>query len=156
MKFKVRKAKITDLKAIQDLNNQLMKFDHQRFDSEVYVRWPYSKPGKDYFIRSITKPRAKAIVAEVEGKIIGYLVGWIWIRRPYRPVKTAELDNMLVLPKYRSHGLGRALVREFLAWCRSKKVKSVEVWIQLKNKRGKKFYQSSGFIPVHERLEKKL
>jgi len=89
-------------------------------------------------------------------KIVGYLVGWVWIKRAWRPVKTTELENMFVLPDFRGQGIGRALVKEFISWCQKKKVKSIEVWAQNKNARGKKFYKNNGFIPVAIKFEHKL
>jgi len=155
MKFIVRKAKRKDLAVIQDLNHQLFQSD-ARFDPELFIRWAYLPAGKRYFRRSLTERRAGAWVAETDGKIIGYLVGWVWIKRPYRPVKTAELENMFVAPEFRSQGVGSALVKEFISWCKKRKVKSVEVWAQNKNIRGKKFYQSNDFVPVSQRFELKL
>lgn len=155
MKFVIRQAGLKDLKAIQDLNYQLFLSD-SRFDPELFNRWAYEPAGKKYFRRSLTQPRAGAWVAEFGGKIVGYLVGWIWIKRPYRPVKTAELENMFVLPDYRSKGVGSALAKEFIAWCKKRKVKSVEVWAQFKNERGKKFYQKFGFSPARQMSELSL
>ena len=155
MRFTVRKAKLKDLAAIQNLNHQLFQSD-ARFDPELFVRWAYIPAGKRYFRRSLTERRAGAGVAETDSKIIGYLVGWIWLKRPYRPVKTAELENMFVAPGFRSKGVGTALVKEFINWCKQRKVKSVEAWAQNKNERGKKFYESNGFFPVSQRFELKV
>ena len=155
MRFTVRKAKLKDLAAIQDLNQQLFQSD-ARFDPELFIRWAYLPAGKRYFRRSLTERRAGAWVAETNGKIIGYLVGWVWHKRPYRPVKTAELENMFVAPRFRSKGVGSALVKEFISWCKQRKVKSVEVWAQFKNERGKQFYQANGFSPAAQKFELKL
>lgn len=152
MNFTVRRAALKDLKPIQDLNHQLFLSD-SRFDPELFNRWPYSPAGRKYFRRSLTEKRAGAWVAESRGKIIGYLVGWIWIKRLYRPVKTAELENMFVSPDYRSQGVGGALVKEFIKWCKKRQVKSVEVWAQHKNERGKQFYQTNGFAPARQMFE---
>lgn len=156
MEFIVRRAILEDLGAIQELNHQLFLSD-SRFDPELFNDWPYSLPGKKYFQRSLKpEPRAGAWVAEVNDKIVGYLVGWVWIKRAYRPVKTAELENMFVLPDYRSRGIGQALVKEFINWCKKRKVKSVEAWAQFKNEPGKQFYQKCGFVPAATKFELKL
>ena len=156
MNFSVRRAKLTDLKTIQDLNHQLFLSD-SRFDPELFNDWAYSPAGRKYFERSLKpEPRAGAWVAEAGGKIVGYLVGWVWIKRAWRPINTAELENMFVLRDYRHRGVGSALVKEFIDWCKKKKVKSVEVWAQFKNELGKRFYQASGFAPTRQMFELKL
>ncbi|HLC89575.1 MAG TPA: GNAT family N-acetyltransferase, partial [Patescibacteria group bacterium] len=104
----------------------------------------------------LIQPRAGAWVAESGGKVIGYLVGWVWIKRAWRPVKTAELENMFVLPDFRSQGAGKTLIKEFLTWCQAKKVKSVEVWAEFDNELGKKFYQDNGFVPARQMFELSL
>lgn len=155
MKFIVRRGVLADLSAIQDLNHQLFLSDSQ-FDQELFNNWAFSKPGKNYFHRSLTQSRASAWVAEVDHKIVGYLVGWVWIKRAWRPVKTAELENMFVLPDLRSQGVGSALIKQFINWCQRKQVKSVEVWAQFQNDLGKKFYQANGFEPARQMFELKL
>ena len=68
----------------------------------------------------------------------------------------AELENMFVAPGFRSKGVGSALVKEFINWCKKRNVRSVEVWAQYKNERGKKFYESNGFLPARQMFERKL
>ncbi|MEK7513880.1 MAG: GNAT family N-acetyltransferase [Patescibacteria group bacterium] len=155
MEFTVKKATTQNLAVIQSLNRKLFLSD-SRFDPELLIDWAYSKTGKNYLTRSLTQPRAGAWIAEANGKIIGYLIGWIWIKRAWRPIKTAELENMFVLPEYRSKGVGSALVKEFIRWCEKKKIKSVEVWTQYKNEIGKQFYQTNKFVPVSQKFERKL
>jgi len=152
MDFKIRRAKLTDLKAIQQLNHQLFAYD-DKFDSALNKHWPLSSFGLAYFKKSLTHARALALVAVVKDQVVGYLIGWILVKRPYRPIKTAELENMFVMKKYRRLGIGKALVNRLLQWCHQKRVKSVEVWSYNQNYLGQKFYPSCGLKPICQKFE---
>lgn len=153
--YSIRRATTKDLKSIQELNIGLMKSD-ARFDPELFINWPYTKAGRRYYRRSLSHRRAHTWIAEEGGKAIGYLVGWVWLKRAYRPVKTAELENLYVVDEHRSRGVGAALVGEFINWCVSRKIRSVEVWANSGNTRAHKFYQSHGFRPLSQKFELKI
>ncbi len=49
MEIEIKKADITYLADIQNLNNQLFELEYNNFDSALKVGWTYEKNGEKYF-----------------------------------------------------------------------------------------------------------
>ncbi len=49
MEIEIKKADITYLADIQNLNNQLFELEYNNFDSALKVGWTYKKNGEKYF-----------------------------------------------------------------------------------------------------------
>ena len=116
--LKIRKAKISELKSIQDLNHKLFREDADR-DKFLNHNWPY-KDGEKYF-KSRIEGKGLCLIAEIDGEIVGYLCGSIKQSESWRPVKRTELENMRVKRHIRSKGVGAKLVDEFLKWSKKQK-----------------------------------
>ena len=54
-------------------------------------------------------------------------------------------DDLFVLPKYRSMGVGRKLLTKLLKWFKSKKIKYFEIDVYSNNEIAVKAYRSLGF-----------
>ncbi len=154
MDVNVRKAKIEDIKIIQDLNHDLFASDGPR-DPFMNHNWPYEY-GEAYFQRKITEKDSICVVAENETEIIGYLAGVVRSVESWRPVKRTELENMFVKTKYRSQGVGTKLANEFLKWSKEKGVQRALVVAYATNEKAIKFYQKMGFIPESISLEAEI
>ena len=155
MDFKIRKATLKDLKAIQQLNYALCKKEHEDFDGTIKSNFPLLEEGKRYFKERITKQDGCGFVAIVEGKVVGYLVGGMVEQAAWRNIsKLAELENMFVLEKYRSSGIGAALCLAFQDWCRAKRVERLRVVISAQNAKAISFYKRVGYKDYDVALEK--
>lgn len=84
-------------------------------------------------------------VAEVEGKVAGYLAGRTFSAGSAYLGSRAELDNMYVEEAFRSSGVGAALVGEFKNWCKQKGVTKMFVSAFSPNTRAIAFYQKNNF-----------
>ena len=152
---KIRKAKLSDLKAVQSLNHALFKKERMDYDPTLNGKWTYGLAGTSFFKDRISKPNGCLIVAEVNGFIIGYLAGGMAKTEKYRtPSMTAELENMFVLEKFRGKGLGSKLTLEFLGWCQKNGAQIVRVVASYNNKQAIGFYKSLGFSSYNVVLEK--
>ena len=157
MKVSIRRATLKDLGTIQGLNNRLFKKEYREYDKSLVLGWPYTKIGKKYFSARIKKNDGFAFVAEVDDKIIGYLVGGLEKPLTWKKwKKVAELENMLVLKGHRGLGIGTKLIKEFLKWCKEKKVENVRTVASHQNLRGINFYKKLGFKETEVTLEKRL
>jgi len=154
----IRPGKISDLKAIQDLNLMLFKKEVVDYDPLLDCAWPHDRRGTQYFTDRLTKPGNFLAVAENEaGKLVGYLSGGLEKSEDFRkPYKLAELADMIVLPECRGQGVGGKLVGAFLNWCRQNKVAVVKVVAFTDNVPGLKFYKAHGFQDYDTTLELKL
>lgn len=121
------------------------------------MKWTHSEDGKKYFKDRITRSDSCALVAELNKKILGYLVGAIQEGKDYRvKAKYAELENMLVLKDFRNKGIGGRLAERFLEWCEKQKINYVSVTASAENQLGIKFYKKQGFRKYDLTLEKRL
>jgi ribosomal protein S18 acetylase RimI-like enzyme len=146
MNITIRKAILSDIKTIQKLNLLLFKKEHKEYDKLLNLNWTFSKTGTAYFKKRISGKSECAFVAVLDNTIIGYLVGSITKVESYRNLPlTAELDNMLILEKHRSKGIGKLLYTEFISWCKLKKVKMIRVQASARNIKAIEFYRKIGF-----------
>ena len=120
----IRKALDKDLSTILNLNNKLFELEFKS-DQTLNMDWVKDPKSKKYFISRILKDDGCALMAEIGKRPVGYLVGGLEKKKPYRKDGVyAELENMLILEDFRGQGIGTMLVKRFLKWCRSKSVES--------------------------------
>ena len=123
----------------------MFKKEHKDYDKSFNLKWTYSK-GKKHFAGKIIERNSFVEVAEWKGKIVGYLCGGVSIGRFSREkAKYAELHNMFVLDEFRSKGIGTKLAKDFISWCKKKKIKYIAVTASAKNNLGINFYRKLGF-----------
>ena len=142
MEINVRQANTADLEDILRLNKAL--FDHETAFNQAYnLEWTYSDVGKSYFEKMINSQ--VALVAEVENKVIGYLVASVRTEDFRKENPIAELDNMFIDEQFRRHCVGKRLVDEMKSQLKKKGAKSVKVEAAFQNENAIKFYKSCGF-----------
>lgn len=61
------------------------------------------------------RPPWMSLVAETDGRLVGFLFGWIGESEFGIPEKTGWIDLIGLDPRYRGLGVGRALVERFVA-----------------------------------------
>ena len=154
--FIFRTATIKDLNDVLRLNFELFKLEDKKYDKTLNRNWTY-REGKKFFRKRILWKKSFMEVVEYKGKTVGYLCGEIFKGIPWRQKAIyAELDNMFVEGKYRGKKLGTKLVKDFLNWCKKKKVGYVEVVASFSNKNAIGFYNRSGFKDYALILETKI
>jgi diamine N-acetyltransferase len=142
----VRLAKTDDLKRVQELNHQLFLSDARHFD-DLNTNWPYEE-GEAYFRKRIAGEGGVCFVAEKDDEIIGYVMGgWSHLNFSAYKGKRAELENICVDEKARSHGTGALLVNVLFDWCKDNGASYVMVDAYAPNLRAIKFYETLGFEP---------
>ncbi|MFA6428461.1 MAG: GNAT family N-acetyltransferase [Candidatus Buchananbacteria bacterium] len=153
----IKKARIQDLKAVQELNLLLFKKEYQEFDQTLDRQWTFSSAGEKYFKHRLTKDDGCIFLAYVDDKLVGYLAGGLNNHLPCRVLpKLAELENTLVLEEFRSQGIGTKLYQAFVDWCKTKGVKRLRVIASVQNVKGINFYRKSGFVDYDLILETEL
>ena len=156
MNVEIRKATLKDLGDILRLNFELFKKERREYDKLLDTSWTYGE-GKKYFRGRIVKKDGFVVIAEHEGKSIGYLCGGLVKMESYRiQKKHAELENMFIEKKFQRRGIGKMLIESFFAWCKENKVERVSVSASFDNKEAVGFYEKVGFKGYATILEKKL
>lgn len=143
MDIVIRKATITDLRAIQELNNKLFELEYSKFDPSLKLGWPFTEKGENYFKDIIENEIA--FVAVVENNIIGYLAGTVDTKNSCILKPISELDNFYIEENYRGQGIGTKLVNEFKKYCLDKGIEEMKVTASALNVNAIEFYKKNGF-----------
>ena len=155
MDYRIREAKIEDLEAILSLNHKLCIKENKEFDGTINPDYPLSPRGAKGFKASIENDDALTLVAEVGGKIVGYLTGGMTEVEDYRAVESIyELGSMWVDEMYRSGGIGTELLRRFESWSKQRGAVRLRVVISAQNKRAIELYGKEGFQDYDLVMEK--
>ena len=139
----IRKATLSDIKAIQKLNHELFKLEKKSFDSTLITDWPLSQAGKKYFEDLINNEYV--IVATDNNIVIGYLAGSINEKGSYSMIQYGDINNMFLDEKYRGQGIGKTLIDNFKKYCIDNGIQNLKVVASFKNKDAQKFYKKLGF-----------
>lgn len=82
------------------------------------------------------------IVAEINGIVIGYVVGF------QASEETGRIFSLAVHPGYQNRGAGGALLKEMLDIFRQSEVREVILEVRSSNIKAKRFYERHGFNQV--------
>lgn len=66
------------------------------------------------------------------------------------------MGDMIIDKRFRGKGIGSILIKDFLNWCKSKKVTYISATASAKNEKIINFYRKLGFKDYNLTLEKRL
>ncbi len=155
MNIVIRAATENDFQSIQHLSQELTISD-SIYDPILVKEWAYTKEGITYLHKRISGRRCICIVAEVNGKIVGYTTATIMKPISWRPGKHVEMENLIVDKAFRNQGIGAKLIEAFFVWARKVKADFAEVHSYYNNERAQALYKRSSFVPLSVSLETKL
>jgi ribosomal protein S18 acetylase RimI-like enzyme len=90
--------------------------------------------------------RTILVIAEIGGKTVGFLRGWIDDNVPgYLPALKGFIHEIVVRSEHRGHHVGKMLVREAVRWFRSRDADVVEIRISGQNSIARAFWAMEGF-----------
>lgn len=144
--MKIRKAKPEEVGQIADLQQDLMLHE-KKIDSTFY---DISKAARKRFIefakKKIENRNSRLLVAIADGKIVGYIMGWVKERPPvFKLKKVGYISDCFVAEKFRGKGIGDKLVQRMLAWFKIKKLNYAELVVTSRNKLGLTVWENLGF-----------
>jgi ribosomal protein S18 acetylase RimI-like enzyme len=150
----IRPANKDEVKVLQDLNDEVF-IDNQKYDIDLDMNWAQSDRRKGYFTEVLNSPDAFCFIAEENGKEVGYIAAEPKIVS-YRKSKYIEIENMGVIPEYRSKGVGSMLMNECLKWAKTQGFQKAFVNAYFDNTMAIDFYKRNGFLEIDVSLEKSL
>lgn len=143
----IRRATIEDLRDVQQLGYELLKYEHDNWDESLDLQWPFSEVGETNYRKAILE--RVTLLVEDDGKIAGFLIGSI--QKPAegaaRKTITAQLNNIYVREEWRRQELGRKLAEEFKTVCDTEGVEQINVTVNSQNTDAIAFYERVGFVP---------
>ncbi|MEM0095356.1 MAG: GNAT family N-acetyltransferase [Candidatus Bathyarchaeia archaeon] len=147
--LKIRRANESDLQQVVKLSEKLGK-DESTMDSMVSPL-PSEFQNPKWVLKNIKGENTVVFVAETDGKIVGYSLGWISQPWSYK-AKRGYICDCFVEKSHRRQGIGKALVKAMLEWFKDKGVECVEADIYSKNIPSLALFKGLGFKEVSKRL----
>ena len=154
MIMEIRAAQKDEVEKLQNLNQEVF-MDNQKYDSDLVMDWAITEPGKQYFTDVLSDPESCCFIVEDSGKAIGY-ISCRARKISYRKSKYVEIDNMGVIPEYRSKGIGTKLIEKSLEWAKSKGYQKMFVNSYFYNTKAIQFYKKSGFSEIDLVLDRNI
>lgn len=137
----IRDAHLKDLPAIADIMN------HYRANTTyIWDRKPIGLDSMPAWLREHTALPYCALVAEEDGKVIGYAS--LSRFRPHSGYNLTAEDSIYLAPGCEGYGKGRALMHALLSRARQNGLRGVIAWIDSRNTPSVKFHEKMGFEHV--------
>lgn len=150
----IRQVNKDEISDIQALNDEVF-IDNSKYDPDLDLSWAKGEKGRKYFIELLNDPESLCLIVEDGNRKVGYLaVGPKHIE--YRLSRYCEIQNMGVIPEYRSQGIGKVLMDECFSWARAQGYQKVFVNSYIKNQGALDFYKENEFEEIDISLEKSV
>ncbi|HZK07208.1 MAG TPA: GNAT family N-acetyltransferase [Bacteroidales bacterium] len=143
--MKIRKAKLQDIEQVTNYGLILLK-QHSDLDPYFVPTDAVEEVYRDFMERSLLSEDRLLLVAEIDGKIVGYAAAEIQARSPiFRIAKNGYINDVFVEEEFRKLGIAREFLTELKKWFESKGIKHVELSVLADNEVGKKTWAKFGF-----------
>jgi len=147
MDLLVRPATEDDLPAMLTLWREMMDF-HARSDARFQPGpTPVAEEAWTQYLRQEiwSSDAWCALVAEVEGRIVGQIVGALRDPAPvFEPGTYGYITDIVVDPETRRRGVGRALFRALEAWFHERGASHLELQVLERNSTSQAFWRAMG------------
>ena len=142
----IRPAAMSDELALGRYGAALMR-QHHAADPRRFILTEHPENGYGRFLVSMLgEPDCLVLVAERSSDVVGYVfaevesINWKELRGPSGFVHDIYVDESA-----RGQGAGRALLREAIAWIRSKGMTQVVLWSESNNSTAQRLFADAGF-----------
>ncbi len=127
----------------------------KREDLNDIIKIDFSITGKDrknYYTRKLDEifmagKLSCSLVADVDNKVIGFLIGQVFEGEFGIPEGAAYIDSLGILPEYQKLGIGSRLMEQFISNMRAVMVKKIYTLVDFDDLRLIKFFGAQGFVP---------
>ena len=143
--MKIRKAKLQDIEKVTNYGLILLK-QHSDLDPYFVPSDAVEEVYRNFMEQSLLSEDRLLLVAEIDGKLVGYAAAEIQARSPiFRIAKNGYINDVFVEEEFRKLGIAREFLTELKKWFESKGIKHVELSVLADNEVGKKTWAKFGF-----------
>jgi len=144
----IRRAASSDAKKIVEL--RLLSQEHAEKSNPLI--WRITEQGKKLLKQKVENDLADnnimVLLAETNGKIIGYVQGEVTSRSDHTPRTVGHVSLMYVVKQFRRKGVGRRLMKELCKFFNSNKAEDLTVRYIIGNKEAEEFWRKLGFESI--------
>jgi len=154
--IKIRPAKIKEAKEVAKLNVELMKH-HLRYGEIYKIKKNALSISKKWHEKAPRSPNTLLLVAEIDGKIVGYAKANIRKRPPiYTVVEWGDISDIYVQPKFRKSGIAKKFMEEIFKWFKKKKMKYVDLYVAADNQVAQMLWKKYKFNEYFKKMYRKI
>ncbi|HCY00407.1 MAG TPA: hypothetical protein DG754_09740 [Bacteroidales bacterium] len=153
--MKIRKANLHDIEQVTKYGLILLK-QHSELDPYFTPIGTVDKVYRNFLERCLSSEDRLLLVAENNGKLVGYAAGEIQARSPiFKITKNGYINDVFVKGEFRKLGVAKKFLIELKKWFESKGIEYIELSVLAKNEIGKKTWAKFGFnaYEIKERVE---
>jgi ribosomal protein S18 acetylase RimI-like enzyme len=144
----IRRAASSDAKKIVEL--RLLSQEHAEKSNPLI--WRITEQGKKLLKQKVENDLADnnimVLLAEADGKIIGYVQGEVTSRSDHTPRTVGHVSLMYVVKQFRRKGVGRRLMKELCKFFNSNKAEDLTVRYIIGNTEAEEFWRKLGFESI--------
>ena len=111
------------------------------------------EPRREYYERKIAGILNRnanintSIVCEVDGKVVGFVMGYVFFGEFGISDATATIDTLGVSPEFRKHGVAAEMLDQFMMNMKAAGVKKLYTLVNLDDTALEKFVSANKFVP---------
>ena len=153
----VRRARPADLEFVVESFEGLIRNEiSQGYDTTIQPARTRRKQNLERLCKAIRARTRCVFLAEWNGRPIGHLYATSY-KLPWRiPPLLAEAGTLFVSPRHRGKGAGKALLKAFLSWAKSKGAGRARIVASVPNAGAIRLYRKMGFRDFELILEQGL
>lgn len=136
-KSKVRMMRKEDLDAVVEIDD--LVFGRRRLE---YYEHKMARLLED------TQQIVTSMVIEVGGKVVGFIMGEVYLGEFGVPDTTATIDTIGVDPAFQKHGMGSTLFKEYASHLRKIGVQNITTSVNWSDWDLLRFFEKVGFTPA--------
>lgn len=141
----IRDGRIKDKEKIVKLWKEIMDYHVKISNIDFEMVADATEIFKKFFETNVRSRNKKVIVAEEDGRIIGYMMGTIEKRPPvFKITHRAFITDAGVTANKRNLGIGTKLFNAFSSWAKEKGMKFITLAVVYENEIGIGFWKKQG------------
>jgi GNAT superfamily N-acetyltransferase len=158
MNLSIRQAAERDYTGLNALFEEIDEY-HRKALPQIF-RKPNGPARTRKFIAGVLADQHAVIfIAETRARIIGLVHAYFRVIPdiPIRiPCRAGDVDAIIVMQKYRRHGVGKALMERVNQWAGQMRLDRLELSVWDFNKGARDFYRELDYTPAFARMWKKM
>lgn len=156
--MEVRKAKLEDFDAVSGLSDEINE-QHYSYMPNDFIQPNEAGRDKEFWIEFWKSDGSIFLVAEVAGKVVGFITGSIsrGNRVPFVVQKTkCHIGTIVVSNVARRQGIGKMLYTTLVEQAKAKGAIEIALEVMSFNEAAKRFYEELGFGEFSTKLRREI